>query len=99
MAGAFAFIGCMTTIEYEEIAQRMRPRLVKLGGTFFRDDEQAADAPDILDGTLQLQLGVEHTFDYLDVTHLQILIILKSRSSEYQHTCMIGRVVTRFNFC
>ena len=32
MVGAFAFIGCMTTIEYEEIAQRMRPRLVKLGG-------------------------------------------------------------------
>ena len=44
MAGAFAFIGCMTTIEYEEIVQRMRPRLVKLGGTFFRNDEQAADA-------------------------------------------------------
>ena len=44
MVGAFAFIGCMTTIEYEEIAQRMRPRLVKLGGSFFRNDEQAADA-------------------------------------------------------
>ena len=31
MEGVLAFIGCMTTIEYEEIVQRMRPRLVKLG--------------------------------------------------------------------
>ena len=34
----------MTTQEYEEIARRMRPRLMKLGRQFFQDDESAADA-------------------------------------------------------
>ena len=61
MAGAFAFIGCMTTIEYEEIAQRMRPRLVKLGGTFFRNDEQAADA--VQEALLRLWLLRERVND------------------------------------
>ena len=61
MAGAFAFIGCMTTIEYEEIVQRMRPRLVKLGGTFFRDDEQAADA--VQEALLRLWLLRERVND------------------------------------
>ena len=61
MAGAFAFIGCMTTTEYEEIVQRMRPRLVKLGGTFFRDDEQAADA--VQEALLRLWLLRERVND------------------------------------
>lgn len=61
MAGAFAFIGCMTTIEYEEIVQRMRPRLVKLGSTFFRDDEQAADA--VQEALLRLWLLRERVND------------------------------------
>ena len=61
MVGAFAFIGCMTTIEYEEIVQRMRPRLVKLGGTFFRDDEQAADA--VQEALLRLWLLRERVND------------------------------------
>ena len=61
MAGAFAFIGCMTTIEYEEIVQRMRPRLVKLGGTFFRNDEQAADA--VQEALLRLWLLRERVND------------------------------------
>lgn len=61
MVGAFAFIGCMTTIEYEEIAQRMRPRLVKLGGSFFQDDELAADA--VQEALLRLWLLRERVSD------------------------------------
>ncbi len=33
----------MTTQEYEEIAQGMRPRLTKLGRSFFSDDEELAE--------------------------------------------------------
>ncbi len=34
----------MTTQEYEEIAHRMRPRLMQLGRSFFHDEELAEDA-------------------------------------------------------
>ena len=34
----------MTTQEYEQLAHRMRPRLLKLGRSFFPDEGQAADA-------------------------------------------------------
>ena len=34
----------MTTQEYEEIALKMRPRLTKLGCSFFCDEEKASDA-------------------------------------------------------
>ena len=61
MEGVLAFIGCMTTIEYEEIVQRMRPRLVKLGGSFFQDDEQAADA--VQEALLRLWLLRERVND------------------------------------
>ena len=61
MEGVLAFIGCMTTIEYEEIVQRMRPRLVKLGGSFFQDDELAADA--VQEALLRLWLLRERVND------------------------------------
>ena len=32
-------------------------------------------------------------------TVTKLLIILKSQNSEHQHACMIGWVVTRFNYC
>lgn len=61
MEGVLAFIGCMTTIEYEETVQRMRPRLVKLGGSFLQDDELAADA--VQEALLRLWLLRERVSD------------------------------------
>ena len=44
----------------------------------------------------QLQFGVKYTFDYLDVTHLKILIILKTWHKDSDFTLFIGNFATIF---
>ena len=44
----------------------------------------------------QFQLGVEYTFDYLDVTHLKILIILKTWHKDSDFTLIIGNFAFTF---
>ena len=51
----------MTTQEYEEIARRMRPQLMKLGQSFFPDEELAADA--VQEALLRLWLLRERVGD------------------------------------
>ena len=44
----------------------------------------------------QLQFSVKYTFDYLDVTHLKILIILKTWHKDSEITLIIGNFATIF---
>lgn len=83
MAGVLAFIGCMTTQEYEAIAQRMRPRLMELGRTFFHDEEQTADA--VQEALLRLWLLRERVGD---ATHAEALLVRMMKNvcvSEWRH--------------
>ena len=73
----------MTTQEYEEIAHKMRPRLMQLGLSFFQDEEQAADA--VQEALLRLWLLRERVND---TSHAKALLIKMTQNvcvSEWRH--------------
>lgn len=77
------YIDSMTTQEYEEIAHRMRPRLMQLGLSFFQDGEQAADA--VQEALLRLWLLRERVSD---ISHAEALLIKMTKNvcvSEWRH--------------
>ena len=77
------YIDSMTTQEYEEIAHRMRPRLMQLGLSFFQDGEQAADA--VQEALLRLWLLRERVSD---ISHAEALLIKMTKNvcvSEGRH--------------
>ena len=73
----------MTTQEYEEIAHKMRPRLMQLGLSFFQDEEQAADA--VQEALLRLWLLRERVND---TSHAKALLVKMTKNvcvSEWRH--------------
>ena len=74
----------MTTQEYEQLAHRMRPRLLKLGRSFFPDDGLAADA--VQEALLRLWLLRERVED---TRHGEALLIRLTKNvcvSEWRKT-------------
>ena len=87
----------MTTQEYEEIAHKMRPRLMQLWLTFFQDGEQAADA--VQEALLRLWLLRDRVSD---ITHAEALLFKMTKNicvSEWRYQRRQGLLtVERLDF-
>lgn len=78
----------MTSHEYEQIVRRMRPQLLKLGFSFFSDEELAADAAQ--EALLRLWLLREQV---ADTSHAEALLIRMTKNvcvSEWRRKQKMG---------